>query len=420
MMKSNKRTFFNSAILGDNVGRIEMYGDVYEEIPIDWWTGEPVTNQAITLNDVKNALKELKDCSSLEIHMSSYGGDATVGLTIHNLLKETGKHITCVIDGIAASAAFTIASACDEVQVYPGSLMMCHKTMSLLMGRYNNDELSRIMNGNEAYDKAAAANYSKKTGMTETQCLNLMKNETWMTGKQAIEYGFANTLLDGDTNVQLINKTTMKVNGIEQNIRGLNIPEDILNNMNKTNLGGETNMSTKSFIEKFNKHVSSFFQNSVEEEEITTPEGDVETPDAEPPKAEDVTVEKPAEEEAPQTEELTDEKVNSLKAEFVNAERKRLQEIDSISAGIDADLVEEAKYGDKACDAKELAFRALQRNAKKGNQALEKLQADNKDSNANDVASEPGSDDISVGGNEQAKREEAVRLMHEKLKREGK
>lgn len=288
------------------------------------------------------------------------------------------------------------------------------------MGRYNNDELSRIMNGNEAYDKAAAANYSKKTGMTETQCLNLMKNETWMTGKQAIEYGFANTLLDGDTNVQLINKTTMKVNGIEQNIRGLNIPEDILNNMNKTNLGGETNMSTKSFIEKFNKHVSSFFQNSVEEEEITTPEGDVETPDAEPPKAEDVTVEKPAEEEAPQTEELTDEKVNSLKAEFVNAERKRLQEIDSISAGIDADLVEEAKYGDKACDAKELAFRALQRNAKKGNQALEKLQADNKDSNANDVASEPGSDDISVGGNEQAKREEAVRLMHEKLKREGK
>ena len=45
IMKTNKRTFINSAILNDNVGKIEMYGDVYEEtysfvIPEDAPKGE--------------------------------------------------------------------------------------------------------------------------------------------------------------------------------------------------------------------------------------------------------------------------------------------------------------------------------------------------------------------------------------------
>ena len=391
LMKTNKRMFINSAVVDDNVGKLEMYGDVYEEIPIDWWTGQPITDQAITLKDVRNALNELKDCSRLEIHLSSYGGDATVGLTIHNLLKGMNKHITCVIDGIAASAAFTIASACDDVQVYPGSLMMCHKVMSLLVGYYNTDELNKAIHSNEAYDKASAAVYAQKTGMSETQCLNLMKAETWMTGKQAIEYGFANTLLDDkDSSVQLINKTTMKVNGIEQNIKGLNIPDDILDSINKQNLGGDERMSTKSFLEKFNKHVSSFFQNSAEGEEVTTPAEGVETPEAEPPKTEDVIVEKPAEVQEEKPEELTEEKLNSLREEFTNAERVRIQEIEAIAGTIDADLVNEAKYGAKACDAKELAFRQMQREAEKSNNALKELQEDNVASKVNEVESVPG------------------------------
>lgn len=391
LMKTNKRTFINSAVSNDNVGRIEMYGDVYEEIPVDFWTGEPITDQAITLKDVKEALSKLENCSRLEIHLSSYGGDATVGLTIHNLLKGMNKHITCIIDGIAASAAFTIASACDDVQVYPGSLMMCHRVMSMLFGFYNVDDLQKVINGNNAYDKASAAVYSQKTGMTEAQCLNLMKSETWMTGKQAIEYGFANTLLDGEeSKLQLINKTTLKVNGIEQNIKGLNIPDDILNGI-KTNLGGNKNMSKETLLEKFNKHVSSFFQNSAEEKEIEAPT--TETPEAEAPKEQEPIVETPVETNEPQADVLTEEKINSLKQEFTNAERARIQEIEQIANSIDTDLVNEAKYGETACDAKELALRAMQREVQKNNEALKKLRDDNNSSKVNEVASVAGAAD---------------------------
>ena len=387
LMKNNKRTFINSALLDDNVGRIEMYGDVYDEIPVDFWTGQPITDQAITLKDVKSTLEGLKDCSRLEIHLSSYGGDATVGLTIHNLLKGMNKHITCVIDGIAASAAFTIASACDDVQVYPGSLMMCHKVMSFLCGYYNVDELNKIINGNEAYDKASAAVYAQKTGMTETQCLNLMKAETWMTGKQAIEYGFANTMLDGNADVKLINKTTMKVNGIEQNIKALNIPEEILNSIN-TDLGG----NDVSKVEEFMNYMASFFSNKKAEAQEEEEKEEEKEQAVEEEKEEE---KEQAEEEKEQAEEeKEEEKEDAINLELVNSakeeERKRIQEIEAIANTIDADLVNEAKFGATACNAQELSLRAKQRETEKRENALKDMQADSEASKVNEIESAPG------------------------------
>ena len=388
------RHFINSALLDNGIGKIEMYGEVYEEIPVDWMTGKPIEGNFITLKDVKNTLEDLKDCSRLEIHLNSYGGDATVGLTIHNLLKGMNKHITCVIDGVAASAAFTIASACDDVQVYPGSIMMCHKVMSLLIGYYNTDELNKVINGNNAYDKASAAVYAKKTGMSEAQCLNLMKNETWMSGQQAIDYGFANTLLDdADSKYQLVNRTTMKINGVEHDISRLNIPEDFINKSNdKTDLGGN-GMSKESLKDKLINAISAIFKNEGEEEE--KPEAVIEEEVKEAPTSEEIVEEEKVNEEVTEevkevegTEETKEEVVEENNQDVVNsaieAERQRIQEIEAIANTIDADLVQEAKFTN-ICDAKELALRAQQREAQKANEALEDLKADSEASKVNEV-----------------------------------
>ena len=416
------RQFINSALLDNNVGKIEMYGDVYEEIPIDWWTGEPIVDQAITLKDVKNALEELKDCSRLEIHLSSYGGDATVGLTIHNLLKGMNKHITCVIDGIAASAAFTIASACDDVQVYPGSLMMCHRVMSFLYGYYNVDDLNKTINGNNAYDKASATVYAKKTGMSEAQCLNLMKNETWMTGKQAIEYGFANTLLDDEeSKYQLINKTTMKINGVEHDISRLNIPDDFINKSNdKTNLGGN-GMSKESLKDKLINAISAIFKNEAEEEVIeeVKEEAEIKEEVKEEPTAEEIVEEKVDEvKEAEGEEEPKEEVVEVDNQEVVNsaieAERQRIQEIEAIANTIDADLVQEAKFTN-ICDAKELALRMQQREAQKANDALEDLKADSEASKVNEVESVQCAEIVDDENLTESQAVNAVKAMYAKL-----
>ena len=381
------RQFINSALLDNNVGKIELWGDVYETQPCDLWTGEPLDIQCITLKDFKASLDQVKNCSHIELHLNSYGGDATVGIAIHNLLKETGKKITCVIDAVAASAAFTIAMAADEVKVYPGSILMCHEVKSFMFGYYGNDDLKKIENGNTAYNNSAAAMYSQKSGMTKSQCLNLMKKETWMTGAEAINYGFADSLIapeEEEQKVELINKTTMKINGVEHDVSGLNIPDEFMKQLDKkTNSGGE-GMSKETLKDKLFNAISSIFQNEVDEEEEKKDAVDEE----EKQNAE-------GEEEKPEEEEKQEEaKENVSEVEIANsameAERKRIQEIEEIAGSIDADLVQEAKFGNSACDAKELALRAMQRESEKTKQKLDDLKADAEDSKVNNVSSEPG------------------------------
>lgn len=415
------RQFINSALLDNNVGKIELWGDVYETQPCDLWTGEPLDIQCITLKDFKASLDQVKNSSSIELHLNSYGGDATVGIAIHNLLKETGKKITCVIDAVAASAAFTIAMAADEVKVYPGSILMCHEVKSFMFGYYGNDDLKKIENGNTAYNNSAAAMYSQKSGMTKAQCLNLMKKETWMTGAEAINYGFADSLIapeEEEHAVELINKTTMKINGVEHDVSGLRIPDEFMKQLDKTNSGGE-GMSKETLKDKLFNAISSIFQNEVDEEEEKKDAVDEEEKTKEKTKEE-------GEEEKPEEEQQEEEKANVSEVEIANsareAERKRIQEIEAIAGSIDEDLVQEAKFGNSACDAKELALRAMQRENETLNQKLKDLEADAKDSKVNDVSSEPGKSDALTKQEMDKEIEESVQAVFNKIKniKEGK
>lgn len=415
------RQFINSALLDNNVGKIELWGEVYETQPTDWF-GEPIEGEFITIQKFKDAMESVKDCKSIELHLNSYGGDATVGIAIHNLLKATGKKITCVIDAVACSAAFTIAMAADEVQVYPGSILMCHEVKSFLYGYYGNDELKKIENGNTAYNNSAAAMYAQKSGMTKAQCLNLMKKETWLYGEEAINYGFADVLLNADEEnapVELINKNTLKVNGVEHDISGLNIPDEFIEHK-QINLGGK-NMSNESLKTKLINAITSIFKNDAETEDekveaVIEEEENKDIVSEEEKEAEEVKEEiaEDVQEEGEEgTEEVADtqEVVNSA----IEAERKRIQEIEEIANTIDADLVLEAKFGNNACDAKELALRAMQRDIEKNKSALEDLKADSEESKVNEVESVKSAEIVDEEHLNKNQIEDAVKSVFRKI-----
>ena len=87
----------------------------------------------------------------------------------------------------------------------------------------------------------------------------------------------------------------------------------------------------------------------------------------------------------------------------VQAEQARIREIDEIAPAIaDSELIASAKYGENACDAKELAFRALQQNAKQGAKVLNQLLQDSAASGANEIVPAPN-----AGIDEQGARAEA-------------
>jgi len=86
--------------------------------------------------------------------------------------------------------------------------------------------------------------------------------------------------------------------------------------------------------------------------------------------------------------ENTDAVQNAVK-EAVTAERKRMQDIDSIANKVSADLVNEAKYGENPMSASELALKALQAQQAKGASFLQSRNEEQKDADVNSVVPAP-------------------------------
>ena len=128
--------FWNVASIGDDEGEITLYGDVVSRQPVDWWTGEPEPGLYIAPESFMEDLAAVKGKSNITIKINSCGGDLYTGIAIHNAIKGLTGHKVVVVEGIAASAASVIACAGDEVQVYPGSMVMIHGVAGLLYDYY--------------------------------------------------------------------------------------------------------------------------------------------------------------------------------------------------------------------------------------------------------------------------------------------
>ena len=194
----NRSAYALAAVDGAHA-ELTMYGDIYESHPTDWWTGEPLEGEFICLDDFLADLKEIERCTSLTIRMNSYGGDADVANVIHNRIRELargGMETLCVVDGVAMSGGSLIMCACDEVEVNPSSLIMIHNAWRFMFGGYNSDELLQAAAALEAADAMQAAIYVRKTGLADEEVRAMMRETTYMTGREAVEKGFANRLIE--------------------------------------------------------------------------------------------------------------------------------------------------------------------------------------------------------------------------------
>lgn len=98
----------------------------------------------------------------------------------------------------------------------------------------------------------------------------------------------------------------------------------------------------------------------------------------------------------------------------VQAERQRLQEIDALASLYDTETVQAAKYGDTACTAQEMTYRAAQAMAKQGKTFLANLEQDAEESGAQQiraVASPMEDNHAKAPTNRKAQGRAAVRAM---------
>ena len=98
---------YNILDVGETDAEINMYGEVVDARPRDWWTGEEIPGNYIALDEFLHDLDGLKDKANITVHINSVGGDLYGGISIYNRLKALPANITTINDGLAASAGST-------------------------------------------------------------------------------------------------------------------------------------------------------------------------------------------------------------------------------------------------------------------------------------------------------------------------
>lgn len=162
---------------------------IFDVIGQDYW-GEGVTAKRIGA-----ALRSIGG-DDVVVYINSPGGDMFEGLTIYNLLREYKGKIIVKVLGLAASAASVIAMAGDEIQIGRGAFFMIHNCWITACG--NRNELAKIAADMEPFDRAARDIYSARSGVNADAVAEMMDNETFIGGSEAVETGFADLLLSAD------------------------------------------------------------------------------------------------------------------------------------------------------------------------------------------------------------------------------
>lgn len=350
---------------------ITLYGQVVEQRPIDWWTGEPVEGNFIVLDEFLADLELISGYKNISIRLNTYGGDCVTAFVIHNRLRELardGAALTCIVDGVAMSAGTVIMAACDMVKVNPASLIMIHKCWTFVFGGYNADELRDLAEQNDAYDQAIISTYTRKTGLSATVLSHMMSETTYLTGKEAVEKGFADELIEDAEPLDIAASADGRViycrNRAMHLAPGMFAPDTI-----PTVTPGAAEPVDKNTPEDPGTKKGGSYMTLAELRESY--------PDL------------IAEAESGANDTGRAEAINAA----VEAERTRLSEIDAIASQFPADMVQEAKYGENRCSAQELAYRAVQQAAAQGRRFLADAMDDCEESNADEVEAAPAPQD---------------------------
>lgn len=164
---------------------------ILDPIGLDYWTGDGVTAKRIAA-----ALRQIGHEQDVTVYINSPGGDMFEGFAIYNLLRNHGGMVTVKIIGIAASAASIIAMAADDLQIARAGFLMIHNCWLYAVG--NRHDFREVAETIEPFDLAMSDIYAIRSGLDKSLIISMMDKETYIVGNDAVEQGFADSLLPAD------------------------------------------------------------------------------------------------------------------------------------------------------------------------------------------------------------------------------
>ena len=164
----------------------EIY--LYDQIGASFW-GDGISAKQFA--DQFNAIQKV---SRIVLRINSPGGDVFDGSAIYSLIKSSTIPVDVMVDGLAASAAFTVAMAGRKISIGEAGLMMLHNAKAFVGG--DAEDMRKTADVVEKITNQMAEIYAARCGKPLADVKALMDAETWMTAEECVKNGFADELME--------------------------------------------------------------------------------------------------------------------------------------------------------------------------------------------------------------------------------
>lgn len=133
------------------------------------------------------------EASALDLRIHSPGGNVIDGLAIYNTLARLRAKVDIWVDGMAASmASMLVCLPNATVHIPENAWLMIHRCWGGMSGEA--DDLRSYADFLERNEAMILGAYTAKSGLSSDELKSMMAAETWMTGAEAVEFGFADVL----------------------------------------------------------------------------------------------------------------------------------------------------------------------------------------------------------------------------------
>ena len=294
----------------------------------------------------KQDIENLGDVENITLHINSPGGSVFSAVAIANTLKNHKAKITANIDGLAASAATIITSACDTVRMPKNALFMVHNPITFAYG--NNQDMKKTVEMLDKVKDSIIETYLNKAKTDRETLSELMDNETWMNAETAKEYGFIDEILDENVEKEVV-ENKLIINNMAFDISKFkNFKEKKNQEPRVINISVNSTGSPEEIADKFRDILNSTENQKNEGGNMTLEELKNKFP------------------------ELCNQIFNEGKEAGITKERDRMREIDNLDVSNYSELVENAKYNEPV-EASVLAVNILNKQKEERTQKLQNI-----------------------------------------------
>lgn len=188
---------------------LKIYNDIVDEeekVMLQWWDGI----DGICFKDIDSFLSNMKaDDDEVDIRIHCRGGDCVEGWAIYDKLRQSGKKISCTVEGECSSMATIILLAAPKERRHatnhshfcihnPAAAwpdLGCHDRFTADAIDAGIVKLERQVGQLREEQRKILSLYVERTGADERELQELMDKDIFINAERALELGFISEVL---------------------------------------------------------------------------------------------------------------------------------------------------------------------------------------------------------------------------------